>query len=76
MIKSKKLKKFKNIKHGFFNSLGGVSSGIYKSLNCGMGSNDKKKNVIGLMPHPERSIENFYNGNDGIKFFKNLKELI
>jgi len=46
LIKSKKLKKFKNIKHGFFNSLGGVSSGIYKSLNCGMGSNDSKINVI------------------------------
>ena len=46
MIKSKKLKKFKNIKHGFFNSLGGVSSGIYKSLNCGMGSNDSKINII------------------------------
>ena len=46
MIKSKKFKKFKNINHGFFNNLGGVSSGIYKSLNCGMGSNDSKINVI------------------------------
>ena len=46
MIKSKKLKEFKNIKHGFFNSIGGVSSGIYKSLNCGLGSKDTKKNVI------------------------------
>ena len=46
MIKSKKLQKFKNIKHGFFNNLGGISSGIYKSLNCGIGSHDKKKNVI------------------------------
>ncbi len=45
MIKSKKFKKFNNIKHGFFSSKGGVSSGIYKSLNCGMGSNDKIKNV-------------------------------
>ena len=45
MIKSKKLKKFNNIKHGFFNNKGGVSSGIYKSLNCGMGSNDNIKNV-------------------------------
>ena len=45
MIKSKKLKKFKSIRHGFFNNLGGVSSGIYKSLNCGMGSNDCKKKV-------------------------------
>ena len=46
MIKSKKFQKFKNIKHGFFNNLGGVSSGIYKSLNCGIGSNDNKANVI------------------------------
>ena len=43
MIKSIKLKNFYNIKHGFFNNSGGVSSGIYKSLNCGIGSNDKKK---------------------------------
>ena len=46
MIKSKKLQKFKNINHGFFNNLRGVSSGIYKSLNCGIGSYDRKKNVI------------------------------
>jgi len=46
LIKSKKFQKFKNIKHGFFNNLGGVSSGIYKSLNCGIGSNDNKANVI------------------------------
>ncbi len=46
MIKSKKIQKFKNIKHGFFNNIGGVSSGIYKSLNCGIGSHDNKKNVI------------------------------
>ena len=45
MIKSKKLSKFKNIKHGFFNKKGGKSNGIYKSLNCGIGSSDKKKNV-------------------------------
>ena len=46
MIISRKLKKFKNIKHGFFNRNGGVSSGIYNSLNCGIGSNDKKKDVL------------------------------
>ena len=46
MLKSKKLKKFNNIKHGFFNKLGGVSSGIYTSLNCGLGSNDNKKKVV------------------------------
>ena len=46
MIISKKLIKFHNIKHRFFNREGGVSSGIYKSLNCGVGSNDKRKNVL------------------------------
>ncbi len=30
------------ITHGFFNKNGGVSSGIYKSLNCGPGSRDRK----------------------------------
>ena len=45
MIISKKLSKQKNITHGFFNKNGGISKGIYKSLNCGYGSNDKKKNV-------------------------------
>ncbi len=37
---------FNEIKHFFFNRKGGVSSGIYKSLNCGIGSDDKKKNVL------------------------------
>ena len=46
MIKSKKISKFKIIKHGFFNRRGGTSKGIYKSLNCGLGSHDKKRNVI------------------------------
>ena len=45
MIKSKKLSKYKTIRHGFFNKKGGQSKGIYKSLNCGMGSLDNKKNV-------------------------------
>ena len=45
MIKSKKLKKIKNIRHGFFNSTGGKSKSIYKSLNCGIGSKDVIANV-------------------------------
>ena len=45
MFKSKKLIKFKKIKHGFYNRQGGVSKGIYKSLNCGLGSKDKIKDV-------------------------------
>ena len=57
MIVSRKLYKQKKISHGFFNRNGGKSLGIYKSLNCGLGSNDRKdrikknlkivKNIIG-----------------------------
>ena len=45
MIRSKVLLRFKNINHAFFNNIGGVSKGIYKSLNCGPGSKDKAKNI-------------------------------
>ena len=58
MIKSNKLKKFKNITHGFFNSSGGVSLGIYKSLNCGIGSKDKKKNVLSNLKIVSKIIGN------------------
>ena len=33
------------IKHGFFTRLGGVSTGVYDSLNCGFGSADKPENI-------------------------------
>ena len=45
MIKSKKLTKIQNLKHGFFNSIDGKSKNIYKSLNCGSGSKDLSSNV-------------------------------
>ena len=45
LITSRKLLKYKKIKHYFFNRNGGTSKGIYKSLNCGIGSNDNKINV-------------------------------
>ncbi len=40
----KKIEKLINI--GFFTSIGGVSKGNYKSLNCNKNSKDYKKNVI------------------------------
>ena len=46
MFFSKKLKKFENLKHCFFSRKNGFSKGRYASLNCGLGSNDKKKNVL------------------------------
>ena len=33
------------ISHGFFGARGGVSSDIYKTLNCGQGSNDDPVDV-------------------------------
>ena len=45
MFYSKKLKKYKNLKHCFFSRKYGFSRGIYKSLNCGRGSKDKKINI-------------------------------
>ena len=46
MFFSHKLKKFENIKHCFFSRKNGVSKGHYLSLNCGLGSGDKKENVL------------------------------
>ena len=33
---------------------------------------NKKKNVLGMMPHPERMIEKYLSGDDGSIFFENL----
>jgi len=46
MYFSEKFNEFGNIKHCFFSKKGGVSKGFYDSLNCGLGSNDKKNNVL------------------------------
>ena len=46
MIKSKKIMESSKIIHCFFNRENGVSKGIYKSLNCGPGSKDNKKNIL------------------------------
>ena len=45
MYYSNKLKKLKQIKHCFFSRKNGFSKGIYKSLNCGKGSKDKKDSI-------------------------------
>ena len=58
MIRSKKLTKVKNIKHGFFNSIGGQSKNIYKSLNCGPGSLDNKINVKKNLQIVRKKISN------------------
>ena len=45
MIQADALRDCPRIRHGFFTRQGGVSAGIYASLNCGYGSNDESSNV-------------------------------
>jgi len=56
MFFSKKLQKFKNIKHCFFSRKNGFSKGNYESLNCGMGSDDKKGNVLKNLEYVSEKI--------------------
>lgn len=42
---AKSLKALSNVAHGFFTRTGGVSQGIYASLNCGLGSGDDAAHV-------------------------------
>jgi YfiH family protein len=42
---STELSQLSGIGHGFFTREGGVSDGIYASLNCGQGSRDEKEHV-------------------------------
>ena len=43
-----------HIRHGFFNANGGVSTGLYQSLNCGFGSNDE----LALIAENRRRVAN------------------
>jgi len=46
MIKVPELEAMQRISHGFFTREGGVSSGIYKGLNVGLGSSDNREDVL------------------------------
>jgi len=41
--------------------LGGKSNGIYKSLNCGFGSSDNKKNILKNITLVEKKIKSGLN---------------
>lgn len=45
MLQAASLQRLDNIRHGFFTRAGGVSSGLYDSLNGGLGSQDAPDNV-------------------------------
>ncbi|SFK24385.1 conserved hypothetical protein [Pseudovibrio ascidiaceicola] len=46
MIKVPELEAMQRLSHGFFTREGGVSSGIYKGLNVGLGSSDNREDVL------------------------------
>lgn len=45
MVRSPTLARVSGIRHGYFTRKGGVSQGIYASLNAGVGSNDAREDV-------------------------------
>src|SRR5581483_7125550 len=45
MLQADTLKKLSGIRHAFFTREGGVSQGLYASLNGGVGSNDNREHV-------------------------------
>ena len=45
MLKAPTLSAIPSLKHGFFTRQGGVSVGLYSSLNCGLGSDDNQASV-------------------------------
>ena len=42
------------------------------ALNNIAGIFNKEKNILGMMPHPERMIDKYLSGDDGSIFFQNL----
>jgi phosphoribosylformylglycinamidine synthase len=46
------------------------------SLNNIAGICDRKGNVLGMMPHPERASDPVLGGNDGLKLFQGLLEKV
>ena len=56
MILSKLLNQTNAVNHGFFNKKNGFSKGIYKSLNCGKGSFDNKKNIKKNLNYVKKKI--------------------
>ena len=61
MIQARTLADLDGVQHRFFTRQGGVSEGLYSSLNCGYGSGDLPDNVR------ETHISLFDNSNCGIE---------
>ena len=46
VVEAGNLARLPGIRHGFFTRRGGVSEGVYASLNCGLGSRDAREAVL------------------------------
>ena len=83
MFFSKKLQKFENLKHCFFSRKNGISKGYYESLNCGLGSGDKKEDVLHNLELVSKKIgckkESLITLNqkhsDKVIYFKNMSDV-
>ena len=53
LVQAPILAEIDGVAHGFFTRLGGVSEGIYASLNCGLGSRDQPDSVWTENPRRE-----------------------
>lgn len=62
-IRGIKFSLLKHVNHGFLKSKGGVSTGVYKSLNCGHGSKDLKENILSN----RKLVTKFFNGSQNNK---------
>ena len=69
-----KMKKNNQIIFSYSDSNGDLNSNINPNgsiLNIA-GITNKSKNVIGMMPHPERASEKIFGNTDGLKLFKSV----
>ncbi len=56
ILRAASLSSLMGIRHGFFTRQGGVSRGIYTSLNCGLGSMDDPTLCLAAARTSSRSI--------------------
>lgn len=61
-LEARNLASIGGIRHGFFTRKGGVSSGIYANLNCGLGSSDDPNLVLAN----RRRVGRHLGGNDAL----------
>ena len=84
MILSKLLRETNMVEHGFFNKKNGFSKGIYKILNCGLGSKDNKENIIKNLNYNKKKLNSKKNNitlpyqihSSKFFYFKNIKKKI